>query len=88
MAAHHWTDLSKDPNCDAVRDFRRRTIEAAWREPVVSRIDYLSQLVAGKRVLDVGVVGHAVDLVEDEIWVHGAIVKSAKTCLGVDLKLL
>ena len=45
---------------DVVRELRRQTVNQAWREPVESRIKYLSEIVAGKKVLDVGVVGHAV----------------------------
>lgn len=85
MTVQRWTDLSADPNCKASRDLRRRTIAAAWRRPVESRMGYLTQIVAGKRVLDVGVVGHVVDLHEEGGWMHGAIVKSAASCLGVDI---
>src|SRR5437660_10303811 len=85
MTAQRWRDLSADPNSKIARDLRRKTIRAAWRPPVESRMAYLTQLAAGKRVLDVGVVGHVVDLQGDDEWMHGAIAKSAASCLGVDI---
>ena len=85
MAGNRWTDMSPDPNSEAARDFRRQRLATAWREPVENRIAYLTQLVAGKRVLDVGVVDHAIGRREEERWLHGAIAKSAGSCLGVDV---
>ena len=85
MEEQRWTDLTSDPNCKAARDLRRRAILDAWREPVENRMEYLSRLVAGKRVLDVGVVGHVAELHAESNWMHGAIAKSAKSCLGVDI---
>ena len=85
MAVQRWNELTDDPNSDLSRDLRRKTIQTAWREPVESRMKYLAGIVAGKRVLDVGVVGHVVDLHAEGGWMHGAIVKSAGSCLGVDI---
>jgi SAM-dependent methyltransferase len=36
-------------------------------------------------VLDIGVVGHSPDFYEDGQWMHEAIVRVAKSCLGVDV---
>src|SRR5258706_11677963 len=85
MAEQRWRDLSADPNSKISRDLRRKTIQDAWRPPVESRMAYLTQVAAGKRVLDVGVVGHVVDLQGDDEWMHAAIVRSAASCLGVDI---
>src|SRR5258706_16333553 len=85
MTEQRWRDLSADPNSKISRDLRRKTIRDAWRPPVESRMAYLIQVAAGKRVLDVGVVGHVVDLQGDDEWMHGAIARSAASCLGVDI---
>jgi SAM-dependent methyltransferase len=85
MPVRRWTDLGSNPNTPEARDFRRRTIAQAWRPPVESRMEYLTQLAAGKRVLDIGVVGHSPDFYEDGQWMHEAIVRVAKSCLGVDV---
>src|SRR5260370_33989106 len=85
MTAQRWRDLSPDPNSKVSRDLRRKTIKDAWRPPVESRMAYLTQIVAGKRVLDVGAVGHVVDLQGEDEWMHGAIARSAASCLGVDI---
>jgi 2-polyprenyl-3-methyl-5-hydroxy-6-metoxy-1,4-benzoquinol methylase len=85
MTPQRWRDLSPDPNSKASRDLRRKTIQQAWRPPVQSRMEYLTQLAAGKRVLDVGVVCHVVDIQGEDEWMHGAISRSAASCLGVDI---
>src|ERR1700716_515935 len=85
MTPPRWRDLSPDPNSNVSRDLRRKTIREAWRPPVEGRMAYLTQLVAGKRALDVGVVGHVVDIQGEDEWMHGAIVRSAASCLGVDI---
>lgn len=85
MTTPHWTGTSPDPNSETARDYRRRVLSAAWREPVENRIAYISGLVAGKRVLDVGVVDHAIGRREKERWLHGAVANRAASCLGVDV---
>ena len=85
MASARWTDVACDPNSEPARNYRRSRLAAAWREPVENRIAYLSTLVAGKRVLDVGVVDHAIGRQPDDRWLHGEVVKRAATCLGVDV---
>ena len=74
-----------DPNSPAARVYRRSVLDAAWRAPVENRIAYLTELAAGKRVLDVGVVDHAIGRREEERWLYGAIAASAAYCLGVDV---
>ena len=85
MSIHRWTDISTDPNSAEARAFRRGTLLAAWRGPVEDRIAYLSELVKGRRVLDIGVVDHAIGRREESRWLHGAISKCAGSCLGVDV---
>jgi SAM-dependent methyltransferase len=80
-----WTELSSDPNSPQVRDLRNRTLVEARREPVADRVAYLTGLCRGKRVLDVGVVDHAVDSDTPHQWLHGEIAKAASYCLGVDV---
>ena len=85
MAGKRWTEHSSDPNSPEARAFRRRTLDAAWRAPVENRIAYLAGLASGKRVLDIGVVDHAIGRRDESRWLHGAIVKQAAACLGTDV---
>jgi 2-polyprenyl-3-methyl-5-hydroxy-6-metoxy-1,4-benzoquinol methylase len=52
------------------------------------RMNYVEQLVRGRRVLHIGCLDH-VPLIESRIqadrWFHGRLTKAAQTCLGVDI---
>jgi 2-polyprenyl-3-methyl-5-hydroxy-6-metoxy-1,4-benzoquinol methylase len=85
MSVVPWREVTNDPNSEVSRDLRRRAIAGAWRKPVEDRRVYLEDLARGKRVLDVGCVGHSVDFYEPENWVHGRIAAAAAECLGVDI---
>ncbi len=80
-----WTDVSDNPNSGQARALRTATLRAARRWPVPNRLRYLMQLVAGKNVLDVGVVEHFSSARQRAFWLHGHLAKAAASCLGVDV---
>jgi 2-polyprenyl-3-methyl-5-hydroxy-6-metoxy-1,4-benzoquinol methylase len=81
-----WHDLSSDPNDPKVIESRRAAISKARTErPIVDRVSYLCELVAGKSVLDIGVVEHTRDAVRSQDWLHGHLKRNAARCLGVDV---
>jgi SAM-dependent methyltransferase len=81
----HWSELTKDPNSEPAREFRRKTLAAAVAEPVLDRMTYLCGLVKGRRILDVGVVGHTLELRGDDERPHARLAKAAARCKGVDI---
>jgi 2-polyprenyl-3-methyl-5-hydroxy-6-metoxy-1,4-benzoquinol methylase len=80
-----WLDVTSDPNLEEVLAFRRRVLREARCAPVADRGDYLVELSRGKKVLDVGVVGHLAATRDQESWLHRKICRSAATCLGIDV---
>src|SRR5262249_52033696 len=79
-------DLSSDPNNPKVMDSRRVAISRARTEKsIVDRVAYLCELVAGKSVLDIGVVEHTRDAATSRDWLHGHLKRHAARCLGVDV---
>lgn len=80
-----WTDISADPNTSEVRVWRQQRLDAARQAPIADRNRYLCELVAGKDVLDVGVVDHEVGSHGSHEWLHDLIAKAARQCLGVDI---
>lgn len=52
---------------------------------VFDRAAYLSGLVVGRNVLDVGVVEHTQDACESPQWLHRHLCRSAARCRGVDI---
>jgi 2-polyprenyl-3-methyl-5-hydroxy-6-metoxy-1,4-benzoquinol methylase len=66
---------------------KRRTAIAQARtgKLLPDRIAYLCELVAGKSVLDIGIVEHTRDAVNSPYWLHGNLCRVAAQCLGVDV---
>src|SRR4030095_6191477 len=62
-------------------------VKAARRAPLRAKLDWILESVAGKRVLDLGVVDHDLEraLRNDEIWLHGQIKKKASYVVGIDI---
>src|SRR5467141_2386104 len=81
-----WHDISSDPNDPKVMDFRRDArSKARTGRLIVDRVAYLCELVAGKSVLDIGVVEHTRDAATSRDWLHGHLKRHAARCLGVDV---
>ena len=81
-----WQELSLDPNHPKVMGARRDAIARARTGNLVfDRIGYLCKLVAGRSVLDIGVVGHTREATESPHWLHAHLSRCASSCLGVDV---
>jgi 2-polyprenyl-3-methyl-5-hydroxy-6-metoxy-1,4-benzoquinol methylase len=81
-----WRDLSSDPNDPKVMELRRIAISKARTEKlIVDRVAYLCGLVAGKSVLDIGVVEHTRGAAKAPDWLHGHLKGHAARCIGVDV---
>lgn len=86
MTMFDWTTETRDPNNIAVRARVLREL-VARRHIYTDRdlMDYVLGRLAGKRVLDIGIVAHTMDYVARDNWRHGHIVKRASYCLGIDI---
>ena len=56
-----------------------------YAPPVPDKIAYLTDLVRGRRVLDVGCVSHFADAANDPRWLHKHLRSAAAECLGLDI---
>lgn len=81
-----WAQISSDPNDPETMGVRRNAIEKARRQELLfDRVVYLCNLVAGKSVLDVGIVEHTRAAIESPQWLHGHLKRVAASCVGVDV---
>src|SRR5262245_56972131 len=81
-----WRALSADPNDQKLMEMRRAAIsKARTGRLLLDRAAYLCELVAGKSVLDIGVVEHTRDATTCSTWLHGHLRRHAARCLGVDV---
>jgi hypothetical protein len=81
-----WTRLTRDPNDGTTRRHVLREL-LSRRELHDDRdlIDVVIGRIAGKRVLDVGVVSHTMDYVSKQGWRHALVAERAAYCLGIDI---
>jgi 2-polyprenyl-3-methyl-5-hydroxy-6-metoxy-1,4-benzoquinol methylase len=80
-----WQEKSKDPNLELVRRERRDLLDQALRRSPVDRISFITDLVYGKRTLDIGCVTHDASYAAQADWLHGHVAKAASYCLGLDI---
>lgn len=82
----HWNAEGKDPNADSLRKHRMESVRQTRRTDYLEdRSTYLAALVAGKDVLDCGIVAHTLEATQGADWLHDTIRRHAKSCLGVDI---
>lgn len=81
-----WTRISDDPNN------RQAKAEARALLPRLRRVHtdtdltgFVEQAVAGRRVLDIGVVSHSARYFDEPGWRHDRIRQAAGDCVGLDI---
>ena len=80
-----WQEKSKDPNLEPMRRERRDLLDQTFRRSPVDRISFITDLVYGKRTLDIGCVTHDATYAALAEWLHGHVAKAASYCLGLDI---
>lgn len=81
-----WTTVSDDPNNREAKAAVRRWLKSAQRVHTDNDlIGHVERLVAGRRVLDIGVVSHSARYFDQPDWRHGRIHQAASYCVGIDI---
>lgn len=81
-----WSDLDTDPSGERARALRAVRLERAVRAaPLTSRLETATSLARGRRVIDLGCVGHSVDRIGRPGWLHALVAEAAEVCLGIDI---
>jgi 2-polyprenyl-3-methyl-5-hydroxy-6-metoxy-1,4-benzoquinol methylase len=81
-----WTRFSDDPNNSAAKAAVHQYLLAVRRVHGDRELmEFIESLVAGKSVLDIGVVEHSARYFDQPGWRHGRIARLAQRCLGVDI---
>ena len=81
-----WTRISDDPNNPRAKA-EMRTLLPRLRQ-VHTDTDltgFVERAVAGRRLLDIGVVSHSARYFDEPGWRHGRLAKAAGYCLGIDI---
>lgn len=81
----HWRTVNENPNAPDVQALLREELARRKRGLIPDSADFLRDFVAGRSVLDVGVVQHDLGKVELPTWKHGRIKKWASRAVGVDI---
>ena len=77
--------MTFDPNDPDVRRQRQLELQQSRGGLVDDRNAFVRELVAGKRVLDIGCVNHDARSSGDGEWLHRHVAEAAASCLGVDV---
>jgi SAM-dependent methyltransferase len=86
MGPVDWTQLTDDPNNAAAKNAVRDYLRSVRRIHMdVDLLEFIESLVAGRSVLDIGVVSHSARYFDQPDWRHGRIARRAKRCVGVDI---
>jgi 2-polyprenyl-3-methyl-5-hydroxy-6-metoxy-1,4-benzoquinol methylase len=81
-----WTGISDDPNNRAAKAQVRGLLPTLRKVHTDTDLTgFVERAVAGKRVLDIGVVSHSARYFDEPGWRHGRIAKAASYCLGIDI---
>ncbi|MEW6332564.1 MAG: methyltransferase domain-containing protein [Pseudomonadota bacterium] len=81
-----WTKISDDPNNPEAKRAVKAGLLAMRRIHMdADLLEYVVAAVAGKRVLDIGVVSHSARYFEQPGWRHGRIHAAAAHCVGLDI---
>jgi 2-polyprenyl-3-methyl-5-hydroxy-6-metoxy-1,4-benzoquinol methylase len=81
-----WTELTDDPNNRAAKAAVRDYLLSARKVHTGHELtEFVETLIAGKSVLDIGVVEHARRYFDNPGWRHERIARAASRCLGVDI---
>ncbi len=81
-----WTRISDDPNNSQAKAEARALLPRLRRVHTDTDLTgFVERAVAGKRVLDIGVVSHSARYFDEPGWRHGRIHKAAGYCVGLDI---
>jgi len=82
---NHWRALSDEPNSPLVREYQRRELADALGERFEDPEEFYKYYFAGLSVLDIGMVGHAIENSFKADWRHDNIRKIAARTVGLDI---
>ncbi len=81
-----WTRISDDPNNSQAKAEARALLPRLRRVHTDTDLTgFVERSVAGRRVLDIGVVSHSARYFDEPGWRHGRIHKAASYCVGLDI---
>lgn len=81
----HWRTISDEPNSPLVRDFLKRHLNEITGERFEDATAFYRQYFQGLTVLDIGMVGHAIENSFKADWRHDNIRKIAARTVGIDI---
>ena len=81
----NWREIDSQPAATLVRDHLQSKLIATRRGKIDDILEFIRNKSAGKRVLDIGGVGHNIESTQVEHWKHNVIKNSASYVLGIDI---
>lgn len=82
---NNWRTISDEPNSPQVREYQLRTLADAVGERFEDATVFYRQYFKDQTVLDIGMVGHAIENSFKADWRHDNIRKVASRIVGIDI---
>lgn len=82
---NNWRTISDEPNSPHVRDYQQRTLADAVGERFEDAAVFYRHYFNDQSVLDIGMVGHAIENSFKADWRHDNIRKIATRTVGIDI---
>ncbi len=82
---NHWRTISDEPNSPLVREHLKRELAGVTGERFEHAAVFYSHYFEGLTVLDIGMVGHAIENSFKADWRHDNIRKVAARTVGIDI---
>ena len=85
MPNQHWSELSKNPISEAAQTFVAKQLSENYGGRIPDLEKFWHDTLAGKALLDIGVVEHALEFFERPGWAHGKFAELASRTVGIDI---
>ena len=85
MSFSGWPSIDSQPASKAVREYLRSTLLSVRQNPISDSFQLVLDIAAGRRVLDVGAVGHNEHSEVSVNWKHRLLANASSYCLGIDI---
>lgn len=82
---NNWRSISDEPNSPAVRAYQQRALADAVGERFEQATFFYTRYFKDQTVLDIGMVGHAIENSFKADWRHDNIRKVAARTVGIDI---
>lgn len=81
----HWSEIGDNPISAAAMQFVKEQLQAKYAGPLFEVQTFWESSLKGKSLLDIGVVEHSIEFIDQDRWKHRKLRDLAAKTVGVDI---